>query len=193
MTVVAIWRGDGGYLWAAADTKITVEGSGSGRIIRTDAASKLLALPVVCMPVRQMPNTEYMPHWQGLFGFAFAGDALPAMMTYSSAVAILADLQSNNTDPPALRDVAEAVRKLGTRFGRDAAQGYNRTSLPFEAAVFGWCPTLRDYAVYALRPDSGEPSGSFMPLATPALTICCICGVSANGAPISKSDLGGGM
>ena len=157
MTVVAIWRGDGGFLWAAADTRITVEGSGGGRTIRTDAASKLLALPVVCMPIRQMPGTKYVPHWQGRFGFAFAGDTLPAMMTYATAIAILSDLQSNNTDPPSLRDIADALKKLGTRFGRDAAQGRNQSKLPFEAAVFGWCPSLRDYAVYALRPGIDDP------------------------------------
>ena len=154
MTAVAIWH-DGGVLQALADTRISVGGEG-GRIIRTDSASKLLALPVLCMPVRQMTGVTYTPHSQRTHGFAFAGDSLPAMMTYATAIACLNDLQGHDSAEPALRDIANFVAKIGTRFGRDAAQAMNRAKLPFEVAVFGWCPVLRDYSIYTLKPDGDD-------------------------------------
>jgi hypothetical protein len=112
MTAVVIWH-DGNVLQVAADTRITVERS-EGRTIKTDAASKLLALPVLCMPVRQMTGVTYTPHSQRTYGFAFAGDTLPAMMTYATAIACLNDLQGHDPAEPALRDIADFTRKLGT-------------------------------------------------------------------------------
>ncbi len=155
MTAVAIWN-DGGRLWAAADTRISIDRT-SGRTIRTDAASKLLALPVLCMPLRQMIGPTYTPHSQRTHGVAFAGDTLPAMMTYATAIACLSDLQAHDPTEPSLQDIADFIRKLGTRFGRDAAQALNQTKLPFEMAVFGWCPSLHSLAIYTLRPTSDDP------------------------------------
>lgn len=155
MTAVAIWN-DGSRLWAAADTRISIDRT-SGRTIKTDAASKLLALPVLCMPVRQMIGPSYTPHSQRTYGVAFAGDTLPAMMTYATTVACLNDLQAHDPAEPALRDIADFIRKVGTRFGRDAAQAINKTKLPFEMSVFGWCPRLRGLAIYTFRPNNDEP------------------------------------
>lgn len=155
MTAVAIWN-DGGRLWAAADTRISVDRT-NGRTIKTDAASKLLALPVLCMPLRQMFGVEYTPHSQRTYGIAFAGDVVPALMTYATAVACFSDLQAHDPAEPALRDIANFVRRTGTSFGREAAHAINRQKLPFEMAVFGWCPRLHGLAIYSLRPSTDDP------------------------------------
>lgn len=45
------------------------------------------------------------------------------------------------------------VRRLGTRFGREAAGSRSSPALQLEIVVFGWCPVLQRYAVYSLSPD----------------------------------------
>ena len=82
---------------------------------------------------------------------------MPAMMTYATAIACLNDLQGHDPAEPALCDIADFIRKLGTRFSRDAAQAVSRTGLPFEAVVFGWCPALRGFAIYTLQPGTDDP------------------------------------
>jgi len=93
------------------------------------------------------------PHFVSSFGLAFAGDTLPALMTYATLTTCAANLTANgHTDPPSVRDIAELAQRIGTEIGREAAEGHNNTCcLEFEAAVFGWCPQLRRFAVYKLK------------------------------------------
>ena len=101
MTVVAIWR-EGQVLWAAADTRISSVGA-QGVIIRTDSAAKLLPLRVKCRQVPIMSGVLAQAHFDRTFGFAYAGDTLPALQVYAAAVAFLDNLQANGyTDPPSL-------------------------------------------------------------------------------------------
>jgi hypothetical protein len=155
VTVVAIWfePQDKG-LWAAADTRISVPAPGGGVYVRTDSAAKLYSLSVVCRPIANSQELFPPPHWFGTFGFAFSGDALPALMTFATATSCLANLKSfTRTSPPTLRSVAEVVRRLGTLLGKETAASRNGSALQMEIAVFGWCPILERFAVYSLAPD----------------------------------------
>ena len=91
MTVVAVWfepQDDG--IWAVADTRISIPSQGGGVVVHTDAASKLFTLSVVCRPIANAEAIFPQPHWTGTFGFAFSGDSLPALMTFSTATSCLA-------------------------------------------------------------------------------------------------------
>ncbi|WP_366915286.1 DUF6538 domain-containing protein [uncultured Reyranella sp.] len=157
MTVVAIWR-EGQVLWAAADTRISTAGK-QGVIIRTDSAAKLLPLRVKCRQVPAMSGVLAHAHFDRTFGFAYAGDTLPALQVYAASVAFLDSLQANGyTDPPSLSQVAGLVRGLGERFGREVAESRHTTALDLTLAVFGYCPVQLKYAVYLIKPVPGEPT-----------------------------------
>jgi len=138
MTAIAIWyEPSDRMVWAVADTRISVRGA-QGGVIKTDAASKLLPLRVTCRQMPYMSNLQVDSHYEGTFGFAFADDGVPALMTYATASACLDSLTINgHTDPPQLSLVAGLVCRIGTRFGAEAAESRNQTLVPFEAAVFG--------------------------------------------------------
>lgn len=165
MTVVAIWFEpmDQG-IWAVADTRISVPLPGGGISVRTDSASKLFTLGVACRPVANEKALFPPPHWNGRFGFAFAGDSLPALMTFATATTCLGNLRSMGpANPPTLRSIAEVVRRLGTRFGKEVAASRNGTALQLEIVVFGWCPVLQRLAIYTLTSDqAGDPLNLIM-------------------------------
>jgi len=86
VTVVVVWfepQDDG--IWAVADTRISAPSPSGGVFVRTDSASKLFTLSVVCRPLANEKALFPEPHWTGTFGFAFSGDSLPALMTFSTA------------------------------------------------------------------------------------------------------------
>lgn len=157
MTAIAIWYEPvDSLVWSVSDTRISVPTS-NGVAIRTDAAAKLFALPVKC-GVTDYTNPDLRRiGWSTTFGFAFCGDALPALMTFASASTLLSDLVSDNeAPPPSLANVANVMQKLGTRFGREIVQSKNGGSIPFEAAVYGWCPVKKAFAIYKLSPTGSN-------------------------------------
>ena len=151
MTVVAIWYEEG-WLWSAADTRISAPGDGGGHIVRTDNGAKLFSLPVSCRRVPSSPTEEEPPFFSTTYGFAFAGDILPALMTHATASTMLQDLMAtDNNLPPSLSDIVNLVRNLTERFSRDILNSSNGTVGHFESAVFGYCPRQEQFEVYCLK------------------------------------------
>lgn len=188
MTVVAIWR-EGQVLWAVADTRISAAGA-QGVIIRTDSAAKLLPLRVRCRQIPLMSGVLAPAHFDRTFGFAYAGDTLPALQAYAAAVAFLDSLQANgHTHPPSLGQIAGLVRGLGTRFGREVAASRRSTALDLTLAVFGYCPAQQKHAIYLMTPATGEQTLSLEEVFPESELSPVIFGSGANSIQAELADL----
>src|SRR5262245_14301699 len=120
MTVVAIWfEPTDRALWSVADTRISRPGQGGGRIIQTDNGAKLCVLPVRCYAATMDVGKKEL--YRSSVGFAFAGDILPATMTFAIATTFLQNLTTvGSYDPPRLSEIADMVGFLGERFSKEA-------------------------------------------------------------------------
>ena len=155
MTIVAIWHEQSdAALWSVADTHISNAGRGGGRILRTDSGSKLFSLPIVCRNPSSDPGFKRQPYFSRTFGFAFAGDVLPALMTIATATTLLQELITVETKvPPSLTDIAEFTRKLAQRFSTESLSTSNGSYGRFEASVFGRCPLRDSFQISNLQPS----------------------------------------
>jgi hypothetical protein len=157
MTAVAIWYEER-TLWAVADTRISADGA-EGSIIRTDLAPKLLPLRVTCRPIPSSSDSRSPITYQSTFGFAYSGDILPALMTYTTAMACLDNLSAVGTpSPPSLKEVSGMVGRLAVQFGSQVAESRNKYELPFSFCIFGWCPQDAKYQGAVFRQQRGELS-----------------------------------
>jgi hypothetical protein len=162
MTVVAVWfEPTDDAVWSVADTRISTVGETGGTIIRTDSGAKLFSLPVACRKMGTAEAIHRNPHFVTSFGFSFAGDTLPATMTFATASTFLQNLMtSGSANPPALKDIAKLVRNLAERFSKESLAGSNGEYGQFESAIFGWCPHLSRFAIYHLFPKLNSSSFS---------------------------------
>ena len=127
-----IWKRD---IWMAADSRISAPSGEhrSGRRILTDAAPKIL-------PIRfeLFEHSEHGPgvtqRFHGELGFAYAGNTLPATMTYSMAVSSFARMTAEfDAELPSLEDMVIFIARVGGHYARE-------TAAPFELFVSGTCP-----------------------------------------------------
>src|SRR5262249_23646793 len=89
MTVIAIWyEQSDDAIWSVADTRISRPGCSGGHVVQTDSGAKLFSLPISCRELAANPFLRRMPYYNTTFGFAFAGDVLPAAMTIATATAL---------------------------------------------------------------------------------------------------------
>lgn len=66
-----------------------------------------------------MGAIKMVPNYSQTFGFAYAGDTLPALMTYAMAASWSESLIAQaHTDPPALLDIAKMIQNLGNLIGK---------------------------------------------------------------------------
>ena len=154
MTVVAIWfEPTEQVLWSVADTRISAPGPTGGSTIMTDSGAKLFAIPIHCHASRMNLEFRKKTLYQSSVGYAFAGDVLPATMTFATASTFLQNLTTVGSDePPRLSEIAAMIGLLGQRFSKEALGSSNGSYGKFIAAVFGWCPTLNRFAIYKLTP-----------------------------------------
>jgi hypothetical protein len=152
MTVVAIWPESPNFLFAVADTRVSID-AGQGHIIRTDKASKLLPLSLVCR-VLSNGSLDRPISASVTYGFAYAGDTLPALMTYTAVNAIFSNLlASEGVPPPSLEGLAECVRKVGENYLFEAMASRNGQGGTFEAAIFGWCLKSNSHRIFNVSPE----------------------------------------
>lgn len=161
MTLVVIWQEDG-FLWSVSDTRISRPGD-NGQVILTDSGSKLFSLPVICRHISSHENMNPLPYHSMACGFAFAGDVLPATMTFATAATFTQHLitPSTATILPALKDVAILVCKLAERFSRETLSASNGTYGNFEASLFGYCPVEKTFKVFHLVPHIDKENFSY--------------------------------
>ena len=154
MTIVAVWfEPTEGVLWSVADTRISKEGKSGGTTIMTDSGAKLFAIPIRCYRFGPDLNTRRIPHYSSSIGYAFAGDVLPATMTFATASTFLQNLMTQGSgDPPRLREVAGMISLLAERFSKESLGSSNGNYGKFTAVIFGWCPILDRFAIYRLSP-----------------------------------------
>jgi hypothetical protein len=154
MTVVAIWlEPTEQVLWSVADTRISAPGPTGGQTIRTDSGAKLFAIPIHCTAATMNLDFRKKTLFQSSIGYAFAGDVLPATMTFATASTFLQNLTTvGSYDPPRLSEIAAMIGSLGERFSKEALGSSNGDYGRFTAAVFGWCPILSRLAIYELKP-----------------------------------------
>ena len=72
-------------------------------------------------------------------------------MTIATANTLLSDLVGPDASSiPSMADVAEVVRKLAQRFSKEALIGSASRYGRFEAALFGYCTSRREFLTYIL-------------------------------------------
>src|ERR1700688_199321 len=121
MTVVAIWlEPQEQTLWVVADTRISNPGQSGGAVVATDSGAKLFALPIHCYAA-VAGSFAKKTLYQSSVGYAFAGDVLPATMTFATVSTFFQNLVTvGSYDPPRLRDIAEMVGHLAEGFSKEA-------------------------------------------------------------------------
>lgn len=126
-----MWERD---IWIAADSRITTASNDhGGRRVLTDVAPKILPIHFDLFK-----RYEYGPgvthRYEGELGFAYAGNTLPANMTYSVVVSSLARMTAEfSAELPSLDDMVAFITRVGGHYARE-------TSASFEAFVTGTCP-----------------------------------------------------
>jgi len=159
MTVVVLWmESEELGLWASADTRFLLSEPAVGTFVRTNAATKILALPV-----RVHGDMRRRPFYESVIGFAFAGDVTPALSTYALASTFLQNLLSVDIygycvgRPPEFHEIAECCAKLAARFANETLESTMGRMGKFDAVVFGWCPIANAHMVFWLRPVGDGP------------------------------------
>jgi len=155
MTVVAIWyEREYDILWSVADTRISKPGPTGGYVFSTNSGVKLFSLPISCRVIGLDPSIRQAPYFSTSFGFAFAGDVLPAVMTVATVTTIAQEFIASSAESrPSLWNIAELVRKLSERFSKEVLASTNQRIGRFDAAVFGLCPIANAFEVYHLHPE----------------------------------------
>lgn len=127
-----VWERD---IWIAADSRISTpsEEHRGGRRVLTDVAPKIL--PIHFDLYERPEHGPGIRHrYEGELGFAYAGNTLPANMTYSVVVSSLARMTAEfDSELPSLEDMVRFVARVGGHYARE-------TDAPFEAFVTGTCP-----------------------------------------------------
>jgi hypothetical protein len=142
VTVVAVWyEPHDDIVWMIADTRIS-RGGGS----LTDGGAKILPLTLKC----------FEPGASGFFdrstlattlGYAYAGNTLPALMTYSVINTCLSNLAGlPNSSPPSILQVGAMALRVAERYVLE-------TMADFTAVIAGWCPSTHRYAAIVIEPD----------------------------------------
>jgi hypothetical protein len=151
MTAIVIWyEPSDRCLWAMGDTRLTQKANANGAVILTDCGAKLLSLPVRCSVLTGAERAQF---FASTFGFAFAGSALVAAMTFATSSTVLGDLITiGDPQPPSLGEISETVRKIGERYWRDISSA-NNVKQAFEAAVFGHCPVSNRLEIHHVFPQ----------------------------------------
>lgn len=127
-----VWERD---IWIAADSRISAPSDQhrSGRRVLTDVAPKILPIHFGLYE-RAEHGPGISPRYEGELGFAYAGNTLPANMTYSVAVSYLARMTAEfDSELPSLEDMVVFVARVGGHYARE-------TGALFEAFVTGTCP-----------------------------------------------------
>ena len=157
-----------GDIWIAADSRISKPVNSGGLVIPTDAALKILPIDLKLYREHDDGPGSY-PVFEAQLAYAFAGNILPATMTYSMAVSYLRGMTGPSyANLPTIGDIVGMINRMGNTYAAE-------TRLPFEAFVVGVCPlhqsNRRDHA-YKLRFDGSgtlinpklidlSPTGSF--------------------------------
>ena len=149
MTAIAIWCNSENELnpglWIAADTRVTTSST-----VLIEDCSKIFDLPGICRS----------PDAQGFFsrvtylhsyGYCFAGNTLMRQNAYLGMTPLLSNLITNDSNFPAMQDVASFVHTYLTRTFDDYKQRVGSDAV-FEAALFGWCTTLSRLSVFHFFP-----------------------------------------
>lgn len=126
-----VWERD---IWIAADSRIsTASDDHSGRRVFTDVAPKILPIHLDLFErSEQGPGVNH--RYNGELGFAYAGNTLPANMTYSVVVSSLARMTAEfDAELPLLEDIVAFITRVGSNYACEIGA-------PFEAFVTGTCP-----------------------------------------------------
>lgn len=127
-----IWERD---IWIAADSRISAASDyhDGGRRVLTDVAPKILPIRFECFE-RPEHGPGVSQRYYGELGFAYAGNTLPANMTYSIAVSSFARMTADfDTELPSMEDMVNFIARVGGHYARE-------TRAPFELFVTGTCP-----------------------------------------------------
>lgn len=157
MTIAAIWL-EGGVLWCAADTRLSVETVSADKSpgqkdskVTSNLTAKIYSIPLLisaCDPSVRIDAADAErrhPHFWTQYGFVYSGSALAASQTAINASTMLQGLVrlGERTDPPRFEEVAEFMGRIASHFMRDRCNS-DADGL-FDAAFFGWCPHVEMY------------------------------------------------
>lgn len=165
MTIVAVWP-DEGFIWCAADTRVSSPGASGGIIVQTDRASKILLLPIKISTIPS--NSEFLSSivYLSSWGIAFAGDVGPFNATYAAVSTFLQNLTVHPAHTAlcsreallSIEDIAALIARIGSDYMRSYLAGSSGRYGLFEVALFGCCPAAKGYRVAHLAPELSPAS-----------------------------------
>ena len=157
MTIVAVWYEiKDQMIWCATDSLISgpQRTPVSGALKLTDLGAKTFPIEIACSQINSQPNMTRTPYARCVLGFTFAGSTLPALLTYSTASALLRNLTSLNlAAPPKMSEIAEYVSKVAREISAQILSAYNGSYGHFEAAIFGFCPQSKAPEAFHIAPQ----------------------------------------
>lgn len=156
MTSVVIWRQrelisaewlHDGDLWIAADSRLSSP-TPRGRATATDAALKILPITLELYQEREDGSPGTTRAYTAELAYAWAGDLVPATATFAMTSSYLKRMTAPaSTALPTVKDIAEFVERIGTRYAADTRRG-------FECFVAGSSPdrnAFRDERAFRMQ------------------------------------------
>lgn len=203
MTAIAIWLNNESQehptLWVAADTRISA--SPTERILLEDGA-KIFPLQIVCREPGANGFFSKVSYFHSI-GFCFAGNTLMGQNAYLSLAPLLSNLISPAGYAPSMADIAQYVHTY-LQLTFDDYKGRVGEHAIFEAALFGYCHSIKALAIVHFMPQisdgmcvlgastkNGMQTGEFQYLGDKKELMTrrlseALSGVSSPGRPISR-------
>ncbi|AWB34717.1 hypothetical protein [Orrella marina] len=155
MTAIAIWFNNESQehptLWVAADSRISA--SQTGRVLLEDGA-KIFPLQIVCREPGADGFFSNLSYFHSV-GFCFAGNTLMGQNAYLSLAPLLSNLISPTGYVPSMADIARYVHTYLQRTFDDYKSRVGKHAI-FEAALFGYCHSIKALAIIHFRPQMSD-------------------------------------
>lgn len=155
MTAIAIWFNNESQehptLWVAADSRISA--SQTGRVLLEDGA-KIFPLQIVCREPGADGFFSKVSYFHSI-GFCFAGNTLMGQNAYLSLAPLLSNLISPTGYAPSMADIALYVHTYLQRTFDDYKSRVGEHAI-FEAALFGYCHSIKGLAIIHFRPQMSD-------------------------------------
>lgn len=157
MTLIMAWREQAiERVWVATDSRLSNRGT-QGTVRLTDAAAKLLSVPVVLRRPTPM-SVLGTPVIATNLAFAYAGSSLIAMHAYAAVLPLWSHLQTSGPERlPSIRAFAEHLCTFIAAYTRSVSSAYSSPQ-PSQCALIGYDTTLETldgWMIEAGRDDNG--------------------------------------
>lgn len=155
MTLVMAWREQAiERVWIVTDSRLSNRGA-QGTVRLTDAAAKLLSVPVVLRRPTPM-SVLGTPVITTDLAFAYAGSSLIAMQAYAAVLPLWSHLQTSGPERlPSVRDFAEHLGTFVAAYTASLSSAYNSPQ-PSLCALIGYDAALGTLDGWMIEAGHGD-------------------------------------